>query len=176
MTWGISNAFIPIYLQETFSLTYGELGFYMSLSTVSGLLSAPLTGRFVSFDMRSRFIMFVQPIILPLYLGLVYGGTIEMVIIPLLLINFLGSMVGPMVDTLIGDIAPPGQVGSAYGVIDTFLRVGISAGSVLGGLIIGSLGFHGVFLASGLTAASTSIPILLLRRSIANRPHIEADD
>jgi len=167
MTLGIYSAFTAVYLQETFSLTYGELGFYMSLSTVSGLLSAPLTGRFVSFDMRSRFIMFVQPLMLPLYLGLILSGRIDLAMVPLLIINFFGSMVGPMMDTLIGDIAPPGKVGSAYGVIDTFLRVGISAGSILGGLIIGSFGFHGVFLASGLTAAATSIPILLLRRNIA---------
>ena len=176
MTWGISSAFIPVYLQEAFSLTYGELGFYMSLSGVSGLLSAPLTGRFVSFDMRSRFIMFVQPLILPLYLGLVLSGRIETAMVPLLIINFLGSMVGPMVDTLIGDIAPPGKVGSAYGVIDTFLRVGVSAGSILGGLIIGSFGFHGVFIASGLAAASTSIPILLLRRNVAKSSQPETTE
>lgn len=170
MTWGISSAFIPVYLQQTFRLTYGELGFYVSLSGVSAFIGAPIASRFATFNGRSRFIMLTQPILLLLYVCLTLAGRVETAFATLLAINLLGSMIGPMMDTLIGDIAPPDKIGAAYGVVDTFLRVGIAVGNIIGGYAAEHLGFQAVFIISGLAASSTSIPMLLLRRHMRHRP------
>jgi len=164
MTWGVSSAFIPVYLQETFRLTYSELGFYVSLSGISAFVGAPIASRFATFNMRSKFTMLAQPILLPLYIFLTLAGRVEMAFVALLAINLLGSMTGPMIDTLIGDIAPPDKIGSAYGFVDTFMRVGIAVGNIIGGYAAEHLGFQAVFIISGLAASSTSVPMFLLRR------------
>jgi len=170
MTWGVSSAFIPVYLQQRFELTYSGLGFYMSLSAISALIGPPLASRFPTFQRRSRFVMLAQPLLLPLNLGLALIGRLDIAVASLLLINLVGSMIGPMMDTLISDIAPPGKLGSAYGVIDTFLRIGISAGNIIGGYVADNLGFQALFIISGLIAASTSLPLFLLRRRVARIP------
>ncbi len=167
MTSGVSSALIPIYLQGRFNLTYGELGFYISLSGASALIGAPLASRFTTLGRRSRFIMLTQPILLPLYLCFVLVGSIQAAVISLMIINLLGGMTGPLIDTLISDIAPPDKIGSAYGVVDTFMRVGISVGNVIGGYAAEYLGFQAVFIISGLIALATSIPMLLFRRSVS---------
>ncbi len=171
MTWGVSSALVPVYLQETFNLTYGELGFYISLSGLSAFIGAPLASRFTTFHRRSRLVMLAQPILLPLYLCLVLVGRVEMAVISLLTINLLGSLIGPIMDTMISDIAPPEKIGSAYGFVDTFLRVGISVGNIIGGYTAEHLGFQAVFIISGLIASCTSIPMLMLRRQISRKTY-----
>ncbi len=165
MTWGISMALVPIFLQEKFNLTYGELGFYMSVSTATALIGAPIASRFTSSRRRTQFIMYAQPTLLPLYVFLTLVGRPEAAVITLSIINFLGSMTGPMIDTLISDVAPPGKIGTAYGVIDTFMRVGISVGNIVGGYTAEHFGLDIVFILSGLVASSTALPMLILRRT-----------
>lgn len=165
MTFGITSALVPIYLRETFNLSYGELGLYMSLSGVSAFIGAPIASRFTTFNRRSRFIMYAQPILLPLYLCFALVKRVDVAVLSLLIINFIGSMTGPLTDTLTSDLAPPGKIGTAYGVVDTFMRVGISIGNIIGGYTAENFGFQAVFIISGLVALSASIPMFLLRRS-----------
>lgn len=165
MTWGISSALVPVYLQETFNLTYGELGFYMSISSATALVGAPIASRFTTSRRRTQFIMYAQPALLPLYIFLILVERPEAAVITLSIINFLGSMTGPMIDTLISDVAPPGKIGTAFGVIDTFMRVGISVGNIVGGYTAEHFGLDIVFILSGLVASSTALPMLIFRRT-----------
>ena len=167
MTFGITSALLPVYLRDTFNLSYGELGAYISLSTTSSLIGAPIASRFTTFNSQSRFIMYVQPLLLPLYLCFVLVKRVDVAILSLLVINFIGSMTGPMTDTLTSEIAPPGKIGTAYGVVDTFMRVGISVGNFIGGYTAETFGFQAVFIISGLAALFSSIPMILLRRNAA---------
>jgi len=155
LTHGTTSAFVPLFGRDR---GLGNVGFFFTATSMAVLLSRSFAGRLS--DRYGRL-----PVILPMfvmlalgYMGLNWTHTFTIMIAMGVLqgMGFAGVRVGT--ETMLVDAAPARLRGTAYGLLYFCFDGGIALGSVVTGLVVGSIGYGTVYLLVGslclLTAAA----------------------
>ncbi len=145
MAMGALEAFLPIYAVTVAGLTEFQAGLLWAVQIVATMLAKPIMGR--TSDRMGR-----KPLIVT---GLV-ACAVSFAAIPLLtgfwpllaacLVFGLGeAFVTSSSAAMVADLCRASQYGAAMGVFGTIFDVGHASGPILGGLLVGSLGYLPAF-------------------------------
>jgi MFS family permease len=155
---GTTGSFVPLFGRDR---GLGNVGFFFTASSMAVLLSRSFAGR-----LSDRFGRL--PIILPMfvtlalgYMGLNWTHTFTILIAMGVLqgMGFAGVRVGT--ETMVVDAAPARLRGTAYSLLYFCFDGGIALGSMVTGLLVGSIGYGTLYLLVGvlciLTAAAFGV-------------------
>ena len=168
MTMGCLEAFLPIYAVKVAGLSEFEAGLLWAAQVVVTLLSKPLLGRFSDRGGRQ---------------GLIAAGmlacALPFAVVPHLagfwplLAACLAFGLGEALVTsssaaLVADLCQAKQMGAAMGAFGTIFDVGHASGPILGGLLVGALGYGPAFAILGaILLAATPVFLLGMREQAA---------
>jgi len=146
---GIVVPLLPSYLHGL-GATGLLIGFIFGTFSLSRTLFLPLFGRMS--DMRGR-----KPFIttgLLLYFTASVAFMISSSVMAVLLIRFFqgvaSAMIMPVAQAYAGDITPGGKEGKVMGIINASVYGGLSAGPMIGGLLMDAFGIQASFYAMGM--------------------------
>ncbi|KUO91696.1 MAG: MFS transporter [Thermocladium sp.] len=141
-----TNGFISIYLNQYLNIRLGDIGATMAIVLSSAIIGQPLLG-WLSDKAGRRLMAAVTSIGASLaFIGLVYTKNLALAF----LFEFFALSNFPVILSIVGDLFPQNQVGSANSVV---WNIGITGGNVIGPLIAGVLASY-VGLINGLEALS----------------------
>ena len=159
---GIIAPIIPIYATDL-GATGVTLGLMIAAFSISRAALQPVVGSQSDRHGRKRFL--VAGLSLYAVMGLTYtlATSVEHLILIRLFHGVGSAMIMPIAMAYIGDLTPRGQEGRYMGMLNIALFAGISAGPILGGVFLDTIGINPAFyLMSALTAASLGLILTLL--------------
>ncbi len=148
---GCVEAFLPVYAKQAMGLAEWQIGWLFGIQVLGTMVSKPLMGRLADRLGRRA----------PMIGGFVLGAAVVWSV-PWLrsfwALTAVAVVYGVAVATVtvavaayVTDLAGNVRYGAAHGILGTTTDVGHASGPLLGGLLIGWLGYHGAFaLMSGL--------------------------
>lgn len=142
--FGMSDAFFPLYCQSI-----GARGLILGIAlggyALAKILFSPLTGHLA--DRIGRRQLVVASLTIYLLVSCAYLLTENLVVVACLrLLQGAGcAMFRPVVQALIADQTCAEQRGKAMGSFDVSFYAALSVGPIVGGIIMDSGGFHGLF-------------------------------
>ncbi len=151
-----------VYLKERCGCGYLEVGYYLTIMSLGSIAATPLAARLGTPRDRRRSILLLMPLNGLLFIGLALSRFPLQVAALIFLMNAFGGVCATSANTLAGDIVSVRRLGFAYGVNSTALRLGISAGSFLGGYFADLLGFESAFLIGTAVSFLAAIPTFTL--------------
>ncbi len=141
-----TNGFISIYLNQYLNIKLGDIGATMAIVLSSAIIGQPLLG-WLSDKAGRRLMAAITSIGASLaFIGLVYTKNLALAF----LFEFFALSNFPVILSIVGDLFPQNQVGSANSIV---WNIGITGGNVIGPLIAGLLASY-VGLINGLEALS----------------------
>jgi len=159
---GIIAPIIPIYATDL-GATGVTLGLMIAAFSISRGALQPVVGSLSDRKGRKRFL--VAGLSIYAVMGLTYtlATSVEHLILIRLFHGVGSAMIVPIAMAYIGDLTPRGQEGKYMGMLNVALFSGISAGPILGGFFLDTIGINPAFYAmSALTAASLGLIVALL--------------
>ena len=143
--------FLSKYLKENLHFTFAEVGWIMVGFGVGSVCGSWLGGKLsdkIGFYKIMLFSLFVSGIVLILlqlvtsFCGLVFG---------LFVLMLIADMFRPAMFVAIGAYAKPENRTRALTLVRLAINIGFAAGPAIGGLVIMSIGYSGLFWIDGLT-------------------------
>ncbi len=159
---GIIAPIMPIYATDL-GATGVTLGLMIAAFSISRTALQPVVGSQSDRHGRKRFL--VAGLSLYAVMGLTYtlATSVEHLILIRLFHGVGSAMIMPIAMAYIGDLTPRGQEGRYMGILNIAVFAGISAGPILGGIFLDTIGINPAFYSmSALTAASLILIITLL--------------
>jgi predicted MFS family arabinose efflux permease len=156
-------AFFPIYIKESLGYSAFELGVYLALLYLMGVVSQPVMG--ILSDKIGR-----KSILVPSFAitGILYAG-IAMVpagVLLMLVVSMLGMFFYPilnMTQTAIMDVAPKQVQASTMGVMGLLSQPLILGSPILAGYLVTNYGIESAFWYAAITAVAASVVLLPIR-------------
>ncbi|NLW82391.1 MAG: MFS transporter [Desulfovibrionales bacterium] len=155
MTMGALEAFLPIYAVTVAGLSAFEAGLLWAVQVVVTMLAKPVMGR-VSDRYGRRPLIVAGLLSCALPFALVPHLMGFWALVPAcLLFGFGEALVTSSSAAMVADLCKARHYGTAMGVFGTIFDVGHASGPILGGLLVGALGYGwGFFLMSLLLVAA----------------------
>ena len=166
---GIIAPIMPIYATDL-GATGLTLGLMIAAFSISRAALQPVVGSQSDRHGRKRFL--VAGLSLYAVMGLTYtlATSVEHLILIRLFHGVGSAMIMPIAMAYIGDLTPRGQEGRYMGILNIAVFAGISAGPILGGIFLDTIGINPAFYSmSALTAVSLILIITLLPRQRSDR-------
>ena len=153
-----------IYLKMRFGCTYSEVGYYLAMMSLGGIVATPVAARLGTPRARRGSILILMPVMGFIFIGLALSRSALSMTVLMFFMNMLGLICGTSIDALAADAAPKGRLGMAYGVSSTTIRLGYAVGSFLGGYFADFFGFEiAFFMGAGFSFLSI-VPAFTLGR------------
>jgi MFS family permease len=155
---------IAVYLKLRYGCGYLETGYYLTIMSLGSIIATPIAARIWTARDRRRSIILLMPIVGLIFIGLSSARSPLLVTALIFIMNTLGGICGTSINALTADISTKKELGLAYGVSSTALRLGISAGSYLGGYFADFFGFNVAFLLGTSISFLATLPAATLGR------------
>lgn len=159
---GVTSTAVPLFANEGLRLSRGWVGGALTLSAVSNLLWLPHAGRLA--DRYPRKLAATVGLVAGLVgLSLLAVSSIPALFAAMLVLGVATAYAGVTPAAIVTDVAPPAQSGTALGLY----RMAVDGASIVApisaGVIAGSVGYRGVFLAFLLPLVLALVAVLRLR-------------
>lgn len=166
---GVRFSLIPVFADEVVGADARTIGFALTLAAVAHLLLVWPAGRII--DRRGR-----KALGAPAYVAfaVVAGGiglatTVPAFLIAMTLYGFGTGLTSVVPPAVAGDVAPPGQTGTAVGVLNTAGDLGSVLGPLASGLLAEHLGYHWGYGASAALLLVAGLWALRMRETLPAR-------
>ncbi len=143
--------FLSKYLKEDLHFSYSQVGWIMVCFGVGSMLGSWLGGKLsdkIGFYKIMIFSLLVSGI---LFFGLQFVTSFEGLCVAMFIIMVVADMFRPAMFVSLGAYAKPENRTRALTLVRLAINLGFAAGPALGGLIIMSIGYKGLFWADGAT-------------------------
>lgn len=145
MTMGALEAFLPIYSVTVVGLSAFEAGLLWAVQVVVTMLAKPVMGR-VSDRYGRRPLIVAGLLSCALPFALIPHLTGFWALVPAcLLFGFGEALVTSSSAAMVADLCTARHYGAAMGVFGTIFDIGHASGPILGGLLVGALGYGWAF-------------------------------
>jgi MFS family permease len=161
MTMGCLEAFLPIYAVKVAGLAEFEAGLLWAAQVVVTLLSKPLLGRYSDRGGRQGLIAVGMLCCALPFAAVPHLDGFGSLLAACLVFGLGEALVTSSSAALVADLCQTRQMGTAMGVFGTIFDVGHASGPILGGILVGALGYVPAFAILG-GMLLVAIPVFLL--------------
>ena len=161
MTMGCLEAFLPIYAVKVAGLSEFQAGLLWASQVVVTMLSKPLLGRFSDRAGRQGLIAAGMLCCALPFAAIPHLAGFWPLLAASLVFGLGEALVTSSSAALVADLCQARQMGTAMGVFGTIFDVGHASGPILGGLLVGALGYGPAFAILG-TILLAATPVFLL--------------
>lgn len=161
MAMGCLEAFLPIYAVTVAGLSAFEAGLLWAAQIVVTMLSKPLLGRFSDRSGRQGLIAAGMLCCALPFAAIPHLSGFWPLLAACLVFGLGEALVTSSSAALVADLCQARQMGAAMGAFGTIFDVGHASGPILGGLLVGALGFGPAFAILG-TILLAATPLFLL--------------
>src|SRR5690554_1044132 len=143
--------FLSLYLTESLHFTLGEVGWVMSAFGLGSVFGAWLGGKLT--DKIGYYKVMVRSLLSTgvLFIGLQYLNSFASFCVGIFIIMLVADMFRPAMFVALSAHSKPENKTRSVTLIRLAINLGFSAGPAIGGLIITSISYRGLFIADGLT-------------------------
>jgi len=154
--------FLSLYLTQDLGFTLENVGIIMSCFGLGSLIGAWLGGKLT--DMFGSYPVMLVSLILTgvLFLVLQYLNSFWTICAGIFVLMIIADAFRPATFVALSAYSKPENKTRSVTLIRLAINLGFSAGPALGGLIIGTLGYRGLFWVDGLTCIAAGILLLVL--------------
>ena len=167
--------FLSKYLKEDLQFSYGEVGWIMVRFGVGSMLGSWLGGKLsdkIGFYKIMIFSLFTSGL---MFFGLQYITSFVGLCIAMFLIMVVADMFRPAMFVSLGAYAKPENRTRALTLVRLAINLGFAAGPALGGLIIMSIGYKGLFWADGATCILAILIFWILVKEKKKSPYLDKE-
>lgn len=167
--------FLSKYLKEDLQFSYGEVGWIMVSFGVGSMLGSWLGGKLsdkIGFYKIMIFSLFTSGL---MFFGLQYITSFVGLCIAMFLIMVVADMFRPAMFVSLGAYAKPENRTRALTLVRLAINLGFAAGPALGGLIIMSIGYKGLFWADGATCILAILIFWILVKEKKKSPYLDKE-
>src|SRR6218665_2300368 len=165
--------FLSKYLKEDLQFSYGEVGWIMVAFGLGSMLGSWLGGKLsdkIGFYKIMIFSLFTSRI---LFLGLQFITSFWGLCIAMFIIMAVADMFRPAMFVSLGVYSKPENRTRALTLVRLAINLGFAAGPALGGLIIMSIGYRGLFWVDGITCITAILIFWLKVKEKKKSPFID---
>jgi predicted MFS family arabinose efflux permease len=167
--------FLSKYLKEDLQFSYSEVGWIMVSFGVGSMLGSWLGGKLsdkIGFYKIMIFSLFTSGL---MFFGLQYISSFVGLCIAMFLIMVVADMFRPAMFVSLGAYAKPENRTRALTLVRLAINLGFAAGPALGGLIIMSIGYKGLFWADGATCILAILIFWILVKEKKKSPYLDKE-
>lgn len=167
--------FLSKYLKEDLQFSYSEVGWIMVSFGVGSMLGSWLGGKLsdkIGFYKIMIFSLFTSGL---MFFGLQYITSFVGLCIAMFLIMVVADMFRPAMFVSLGAYAKPENRTRALTLVRLAINLGFAAGPALGGLIIMSIGYKGLFWADGATCIVAILIFWILVKEKKKSPYLDKE-
>ena len=167
--------FLSKYLKEDLQFSYSEVGWSMVSFGVGSMLGSWLGGKLsdkIGFYKIMIFSLFTSGL---MFFGLQYITSFVGLCIAMFLIMVVADMFRPAMFVSLGAYAKPENRTRALTLVRLAINLGFAAGPALGGLIIMSIGYKGLFWADGATCIVAILIFWILVKEKKKSPYLDKE-
>lgn len=145
MTMGALEAFLPVYAVTVAGLGPFEAGLLWAAQIVTTMIAKPIMGRTSdSFGRKSLIVVGLLCCAVP-FAAVPFLVNFWSLIVACLVFGLGEALVTSSSAAMVADMCKERHYGTAMGVFGTIFDIGHASGPILGGLLIGSLGYRVAF-------------------------------
>jgi len=149
MALGMLEAFLPVYAVTVAGLSPFQAGMLWTVQIFATMAAKPVMGRYSDRYGRKYFIVGgLLCCALPVAC-IPQMGSFWPLMLACLMFGFGEALVTSSSAAMVADFCKAGRYGTAMGVFGTIYDIGHAAGPILGGLLVGSLGYAAAFALTG---------------------------
>ena len=163
MAMGALEAFLPVYAVKVAGLTEFQAGLLWGAQIVVTMLSKPLMGRMSDAQGRRGLIVAGLGLCAVSFAAVPFLGGLWTLMAASLVFGLGEALVTSSSAALVADLCRERHFGSAMGAFGTIFDVGHASGPILGGLLVGWLGYQASF---PLMACALILAIPVLFRNV----------
>jgi len=167
--------FLSKYLKEDLQFSYSEVGWIMVSFGVGSMLGSWLGGKLsdkIGFYKIMIFSLFTSGL---MFFGLQYISSFVGLCIAMFMIMVVADMFRPAMFVSLGAYAKPENRTRALTLVRLAINLGFAAGPALGGLIIMSIGYKGLFWADGATCILAILIFWILVKEKKKSPYLDKE-
>jgi DHA1 family multidrug resistance protein-like MFS transporter len=160
---GALSAFLPLFAHETLGLTAAQLGWLFGVQTITTLAARPFLGA-LSDRVGRRGLIATGLIVCSGAVLLISFATAASALVVAVATYAVGvAVTSAATSAYITDLSHRTRYGTAHGVFGSIYDLGDAMGPLLGGLMVASVGYAGMFRA--LAVVGLAMAVLFLARS-----------
>lgn len=152
--------FLSLYLTKDLGFSLGKVGWIMTAFGLGSVVGSWLGGKLT--DMTGYYKVMVFSLLTTgfLFVGLQYLKTFETILLGIFLVMMVADMFRPAMFVAMSVYSKPENKTRTVTLIRLAINLGFSAGPAVGGLIITSIGYSGLFWIDGVTCFLAGILLL----------------
>lgn len=152
--------FLSIYLTEDLNLSFSNVGWIMTSFSIGSLVGTWIGGKLT--DKMGYYKIMVFSLLLTgfLFIGLQYLTSFKLLCIGVFILTLFADMFRPAMFVALSAYSKPENKTRSVTLIRLAINLGFSAGPALGGLIIVTLGYAGLFWVDGITCIAATLLLI----------------
>ncbi|MCX7547082.1 MFS transporter [Xanthomarina sp. F1114] len=152
--------FLSLYLTESLHFTFAQVGWVMSAFGLGSVFGSWLGGKLT--DKIGYYKVMVRSLLTTglLFIGLQFLNTFISFCIGIFIIMLVADMFRPAMFVALSAYSKPKNKTRSVTLIRLAINLGFSAGPAIGGLIITSLSYRGLFIADGITCILATLLLI----------------
>ena len=152
--------FLSLYLTKNLGFSLGKVGWIMSAFGLGSVIGSWLGGKLTDKIGYYKVMVFSLVATGFLFVGLQYLQTFETILLGIFLVMLVADMFRPAMFVALSTYSKPANKTRSVTLIRLAINLGFSAGPAIGGLIITSVGYGGLFWIDGVTCFLAGILLL----------------